>query len=185
MDEKKLQRDQTATATKTTLTTTTTTKKRLRQRQGEEEKYVFSTLLLLSPVFPYTSFPVTPLFDSSYNHYYSLSLSLSMMLLVTVTLQQGHATSFDQLRTKEAVEGFLLEHYPTALKLMPTAVEDFLNRPVGFLGTVFCSPWVHSAPVTAAASSSSSKGFTLIGDSAHAFTPFFGQGCNSGELVVV
>jgi kynurenine 3-monooxygenase len=37
----------------------------------------------------------------------------------------------------------------------------------GFLGTVFCDPWVHGE-------------FALIGDAAHAFTPFFGQGCNSG-----
>ena len=32
---------------------------------------------------------------------------------------------------------------------------------------MFCDPWVHGE-------------FALIGDAAHAFTPFFGQGCNSG-----
>jgi len=76
--------------------------------------------------------------------------------------------SFEQLVTREAVEAFFAEYYPTALKLMPQCVDDFLTNPVGRLGTLFVQPWVHQGK------------FALIGDASHAFTPFFGQGCNSG-----
>jgi kynurenine 3-monooxygenase len=48
---------------------------------------------------------------------------------------------------------------------------NFLNLTFsfsGFLGTVYASPWVMGDTIA------------LIGDAAHAITPFFGQGCNSG-----
>ena len=54
--------------------------------------------------------------------------------------------------------------YPhTKVPLMPTLVEDYIKNPVGFLGTVFTDHWIYGGR------------FALIGDSAHALTPFFGQ----------
>jgi hypothetical protein len=54
---------------------------------------------------------------------------------------------------------------------LPIAV-DAVHRFAGVrylaAGTVFAEPWVYGGK------------FSLIGDAAHAFTPFFGQGCNSG-----
>ena len=60
------------------------------------------------------------------------------------------------------------EYYPDAIATMPSYKKEFMENPVGFLGTVLCEPWVYQDKLA------------LIGDAAHAFTPFFGQGCNSG-----
>jgi hypothetical protein len=46
--------------------------------------------------------------------------------------------------------------------------DEYARNPVGFLGTVFMGPWVFSDRIA------------LLGDAAHAITPFFGQGCNCG-----
>lgn len=51
--------------------------------------------------------------------------------------------------------------------LMPNMKQDFLKNPVARIIIIKTYPW--------------SKGnFLLIGDSAHAMTPFYGQGLNSG-----
>ena len=56
---------------------------------------------------------------------------------------------------------------------MPNLVEDFFNNPTAPLGTVKCSPWHY-------------KGNTLLmGDSAHAIVPFYGQGMNASFEDVV
>ncbi len=49
---------------------------------------------------------------------------------------------------------------------MPTLVEDFFENPTGQLGTVKCWPWNIDGKAL------------LLGDSAHAVVPFYGQGMN-------
>lgn len=76
--------------------------------------------------------------------------------------------SFAQLNSREAVTEFFNRTMPDAVPLMPTLLEDFFHNPTASLVTVKCKPWVygdHSA---------------LIGDSAHAIVPFYGQGMNCG-----
>jgi kynurenine 3-monooxygenase len=82
--------------------------------------------------------------------------------------------NFNNLTTPERVTEFFQKEFPDALELMPNLVEDFFENPTAPLGTVKCSPWHY-------------KGNTLLmGDSAHAIVPFYGQGMNASfEDVVV
>ena len=89
----------------------------------------------------------------------------------TVTLFLAHETgkdNFDNLNSPEKVSNYFEREYPDAKELMPNLTEEFFKNPTGRLGTVKCYPW-------------NTYGKTLIiGDSAHAIVPFYGQGMNSG-----
>ena len=81
--------------------------------------------------------------------------------------------NFNNLTTPEIVTEFFQKEFPDALELMPNLVEDFFENPTAPLGTVKCSPWHY-------------KGNTLLmGDSAHAIVPFYGQGMNASFEDVV
>ncbi|NBV35491.1 MAG: hypothetical protein EBR81_17305 [Proteobacteria bacterium] len=56
-------------------------------------------------------------------------------------------------------------HFPDAMAMMPGLVDDYLNNPTGVLATMRCYPWVRGNNA-------------LMGDSAHAVVPFYGQGMN-------
>jgi kynurenine 3-monooxygenase len=86
----------------------------------------------------------------------------------TCTLFWPH-TQLAELADQDQLTDYFRRHYPDALALMPTLVEDYRDNPVGSLVTVRCWPWVHTG-----------KGATLalVGDAAHAIVPFYGQGAN-------
>ncbi|TXE16534.1 FAD-dependent monooxygenase [Psychroserpens burtonensis] len=94
----------------------------------------------------------------------------------TVTLFLSYAEgeyNFNNLTTPEIVTEFFQKEFPDALELMPNLVKDFFENPTAPLGTVKCSPWHY-------------KGNTLLmGDSAHAIVPFYGQGMNASFEDVV
>jgi kynurenine 3-monooxygenase len=75
-------------------------------------------------------------------------------------------TSFFQLNDPMTILDFFRTQFPDAVPLMPTLEEDFTANPVGLLGTVKCYPW-HAR-----------GNALLLGDSAHAVVPFYGQGMN-------
>lgn len=61
---------------------------------------------------------------------------------------------------------FFQTNFADAIPLMPTLTEDFFANPIGNLGTVKCFPWNVEGRAL------------LLGDSAHAVVPFYGQGMN-------
>jgi len=84
----------------------------------------------------------------------------------TLFLAKHGEVSFESLTEPAVIERFLSQNFPDARELMPDRIAEFIDHPVGFLGTVSASPWHFRG--TAA----------LIGDSAHAIVPFHGQGMN-------
>lgn len=75
--------------------------------------------------------------------------------------------NFNNLTTEEKITEFFEKEFPDALALIPNIKDEFLNNPTGPLGTVKCSPWFYKNKTI------------LMGDSAHAIVPFYGQGMNA------
>lgn len=76
------------------------------------------------------------------------------------------ADSFDSLKTEGDIQAFMEKNFADAVPLMPTMMEDFTHNPVGSLVTVKTFPWYKGKSI-------------LLGDSAHAIVPFYGQGMNA------
>jgi kynurenine 3-monooxygenase len=74
--------------------------------------------------------------------------------------------AFNQLIDSTTLLEFFKREFPDAVELMPTLTEDFFGNPTGQLGTVKCWPWNVGGKAL------------LLGDSAHAVVPFYGQGMN-------
>lgn len=74
---------------------------------------------------------------------------------------------------RSRVLDFFRAHYPDAVPLMPTLVQDFFANPTGSLVTVRCAPWYRVAR-------DGRRATALAGDAAHAIVPFYGQGMNAG-----
>ena len=74
--------------------------------------------------------------------------------------------SFESLDSAQRVGQFFGERFPDAVVLMPQLAENFFANPTGSMVTVKCSPWHVDGKAL------------LLGDSAHAIVPFFGQGLN-------
>lgn len=75
--------------------------------------------------------------------------------------------SFSSLNTVEKARTFFEEQFPDALALMPDFDQEWRDNPSSSLCIIRCYPWVAGQSA-------------LIGDSAHAIVPFYGQGMNSG-----
>lgn len=73
--------------------------------------------------------------------------------------------SFEEVQGDAKVMEFFETYFKDSIPLMPNLLEDYKQNPVGDLVTVRCDPWVRGK-------------FALMGDSAHAVVPFYGQGMN-------
>lgn len=90
---------------------------------------------------------------------------------IYIDKEAGHSdASFAELSTPENIMSFFRKHYATAIPLLggeAAIVDQMLNNSVGLLGTVNTSTYNLGSKCV------------LLGDSAHAITPFFGQGTNA------
>lgn len=87
----------------------------------------------------------------------------------TCTLFLAHKgeNSFEQLSDEKSLMKFFENNFADSIPLIPDLTEDFFTNPTGNLGTIKCFPWNVDGKSL------------LIGDSAHAVVPFYGQGMNA------
>ena len=83
----------------------------------------------------------------------------------TLFLPYDGEVSFSKLNSDEEIMNFFKTYFNDAIPLMPNLLEDFKKNPIGHLATVRTYPWVFNRSA-------------LMGDSAHAVVPFYGQGMN-------
>ncbi|HSS78252.1 MAG TPA: FAD-dependent monooxygenase, partial [Thermoanaerobaculia bacterium] len=92
---------------------------------------------------------------------HSFTLSLHMPY-------EGVQPAFSSVLTPADLQELFETSFPDAVHLLPNLAADFFGRPEASMITVRCFPWTFEDKVL------------LIGDSAHAIVPSYGQGANSG-----
>ena len=76
--------------------------------------------------------------------------------------------SFENIKTKPQAQEFFATYFPNVMQVMDSLMEDFFKNPTSAMVTMKCYPWTYWDKVA------------LVGDSAHAVVPFYGQGMNAG-----
>ena len=76
--------------------------------------------------------------------------------------------SFEKITNKKEANAFFKTHFPDVSLEIENLTEDFFKNPTSALVTMKCFPWTYWDKVA------------LVGDSAHAVVPFYGQGMNAG-----
>lgn len=76
--------------------------------------------------------------------------------------------SFESLKTKKDAKKFFKKYFPNVREVIDDLMGDFFKNPTSALVTMKCFPWTYWDKVA------------LVGDSAHAIVPFYGQGMNAG-----
>ena len=76
--------------------------------------------------------------------------------------------SFDTIQDEQDLMRFFEAHFKDAIPMLPDLAEQYFRNPQSNLAIIRCAPWTHKDKVA------------LVGDSAHAIVPFYGEGMNSG-----
>ena len=76
--------------------------------------------------------------------------------------------SFEKITTKENVNAFFLSNFPDIMQDVENLTNEFFKNPTSAMVSIKCYPWTYWDKVA------------LVGDSAHAIVPFYGQGMNAG-----
>jgi len=78
------------------------------------------------------------------------------------------AVSFENIKTEAQAERFFTTYFPDIKGDISNLTSDFFKHPTSAMVTMKCFPWTYWDKVA------------LVGDSAHAIVPFYGQGMNAG-----
>jgi len=76
--------------------------------------------------------------------------------------------SFESIKTKDDAKNFFNNYFPNVMQVIDDLANDFFENPTSAMVTMKCYPWTYWDKVA------------LVGDSAHAVVPFYGQGMNAG-----
>lgn len=76
--------------------------------------------------------------------------------------------SFESIKTERDAEAFFAAYFPDIRNDISNLTRDFFKNPTSAMVTMKCFPWTYWDKVA------------LVGDSAHAIVPFYGQGMNAG-----
>ncbi len=76
--------------------------------------------------------------------------------------------SFERITTKKEATEFFTTYFPNVMQDIENLTHDFFKNPTSAMVTMKCYPWTYWDKVA------------LVGDSAHAIVPFYGQGMNAG-----
>ncbi len=76
--------------------------------------------------------------------------------------------SFENIKTEKQAEQFFTTYFPDIKDDISNLKRDFFNHPTSAMVTMKCFPWTYEDKIA------------LVGDSAHAIVPFYGQGMNAG-----
>ena len=76
--------------------------------------------------------------------------------------------SFENIKTAEEAKTFFKTYFPNVSGDIENLTRDFFKNPTSAMVTMKCYPWTYWDKVA------------LVGDSAHAVVPFYGQGMNAG-----
>jgi len=76
--------------------------------------------------------------------------------------------SFEKITTKSEAKDFFNFYFPNVSQVIENLISDFFKNPTSAMVTMKCYPWTYWDKVA------------LVGDSAHAVVPFYGQGMNAG-----
>lgn len=76
--------------------------------------------------------------------------------------------SFEKITNEAEAKAFFKQYFPNVRKEIENLTRDFFKNPTSAMVTMKCYPWTYWDKVA------------LVGDSAHAVVPFYGQGMNAG-----
>ncbi|MAX10052.1 MAG: kynurenine 3-monooxygenase [Candidatus Marinimicrobia bacterium] len=85
----------------------------------------------------------------------------------TLFMRKTGKNSFEELKTKKEIFDFFNKNFTDVINLIPNLDEYFINNPIGNLVSIDVKNWFYKNKAC------------LIGDSAHAVVPFYGQGMNA------
>ncbi|HSW88586.1 MAG TPA: NAD(P)/FAD-dependent oxidoreductase [Candidatus Saccharimonadales bacterium] len=75
--------------------------------------------------------------------------------------------AFEVLNSANAIKQFIQNDFPILLPIQQSLIEQLIESPVGMFVTIHTDPWYYKDFIT------------IVGDAAHGFYPFFGQGASA------